>query len=162
MSHRNAPFPCPIPRSPLWRPCCPACARSPPGRVGGFPLAGVSGSIYPFEVRGNFERLMLSGSRALEFLGNQGVTVLGNLMLSHQDSLLLDARSTVPAEEVACLHYADLRSSPGIFPSSLLDSDQDARGFERRSCSADIASSKDSSEIFGWAVQGGIIVGLLC
>ena len=35
------------------------------------------------EACGNFERLMLSGSRALEFLGNQGVTALGNLVLSH-------------------------------------------------------------------------------
>ena len=61
----------------------------------------------PDEVRGNFERLMLSGSRALEFLGNQGVTALGNLVLSHRDSLLLDAWSTVPAEEVARLRYAD-------------------------------------------------------
>ena len=37
----------------------------------------------PVKVCGNFERLMLSGSRALEFLGNQGVTALGNLVLSH-------------------------------------------------------------------------------
>ena len=65
---------------------------------------------------------MLSGSRALEFLGNQGVTALGNLVLSRQDSLLLDVRSTVPAEEVARLRYDDLPSSPGIFPSPLLDS----------------------------------------
>ena len=33
------------------------------------------------EARANFERLMLSGSRALEFLGGQGVTALGNLVL---------------------------------------------------------------------------------
>ena len=46
-SHGNIPFPCPTRRSPLWRPCCPAYARSPPGWIGGFPLAGVSGSIYP-------------------------------------------------------------------------------------------------------------------
>ena len=76
----------------------------------------------PDEVRGNFERLMLSGSRALEFLGSQGVTAFGNLGLSHRDSLLLDARSTVLAEEVARLCYADLSSSPGIFPTPLLDS----------------------------------------
>ena len=76
----------------------------------------------PDEVRGNFERLMLSGSRALEFLGTQGVTALGNLILSRRDSLVLDARSTVPAEEVARLRYADLPSSPGIFPTPLLDS----------------------------------------
>ena len=65
---------------------------------------------------------MLSGSRALEFPGNQGVTALGNLVLSRRDSLLLDARSTVPAEEVARLHNADLPSSSGIFPPTLLDS----------------------------------------
>ena len=76
----------------------------------------------PVEVRGNFKRLMLSGSRALEFLGAQGVTALVNLVLSHRDSLLLDARSTIPAEEVARLRYADLPSSSGIFPSPLLDS----------------------------------------
>ena len=34
----------------------------------------------------------------------------------------MDGRSTVPAEEVARLRYADLPSSPGIFPSPLLDS----------------------------------------
>ena len=76
----------------------------------------------PDEVCGNFEWLILSGSRALEFLDNQGVTALGNLVLSHRDFLLLNALSTVPAEEVALLRYADLPSSPGIFPSSLLDS----------------------------------------
>ena len=36
------------------------------------------------EVRVNFKRLMLSGSRALEFLGGQGVAALGNLVLSRQ------------------------------------------------------------------------------
>ena len=76
----------------------------------------------PDEVHGNFERLMLSESRALEFLGNHGITTLGNLLLSHRDSLLLDARSTFPAEEVARLRYADLPSCPGIFLSALLDS----------------------------------------
>ena len=102
---------------------------------------------------------MLSGSRALEFLGSQGVTALGNLVLSHQDSLLVDAQSTVPAEEVARLHYADLPSSSGIFPTALLDS---ARGFERRSCSADVASPEDSLQVFSRTVQGGVFVGLCC
>ena len=32
----------------------------------------------PAEIRADFERLMLSGSRALEFLASQGCTVLGN------------------------------------------------------------------------------------
>ena len=76
----------------------------------------------PDEERGNFKRLMLSGSRALEFLGGQGITALGNLVLSHRDSLLLDVQSMVPAEEVARLCYADLPLSSGIFPSPLLDS----------------------------------------
>ena len=65
---------------------------------------------------------MLSGSRALEFLGTQGVTALYNLVLSHRDSLLLDVQSTVSAEEVTHLRYADLPSSSGIFPTPLLDS----------------------------------------
>ena len=72
------------------------------------------------EVRANFEQLMLSGSRALEFLGCQGVAALGNLMLSPWVSLLLDIRSTVPIEEVARLRCAPLLSSALIFPSPLL------------------------------------------
>ena len=44
------------------------------------------------EARGNFERLMLSGLRALEFLGGQGTTSLGNLVLLHRDTLLLDVK----------------------------------------------------------------------
>ena len=55
----------------------------------------------PVEVRADFERLNLSGSRALEFLASQGCTALGNLVLSRLDSLLADVHSTVPAEEVA-------------------------------------------------------------
>ena len=65
---------------------------------------------------------MLSGLRGLEFLGSQGVTAFGNLVLSRQDSLLLDVRSTVPAEEVAWLRYAALPSSSGLFPTPLLES----------------------------------------
>ena len=61
------------------------------------------------EVRANFKRLMLSGSRALEFLGGQGVAALGNLVLSRRDSLLLDVRSMVPVEEVALLRHAFCR-----------------------------------------------------
>ena len=36
----------------------------------------------PDEVRADFERLILSGSRVLEFLASQGYTALGNLVLS--------------------------------------------------------------------------------
>ena len=75
----------------------------------------------PIEVRANFERLILSGSRALEFLANQVITALGNLVLSRRDSLLADVRSTVPAEEVARLRYSPLPETVALFPSPLLD-----------------------------------------
>ena len=77
------------------------------------------------EAHGNFERLMLSGSRALEFLDCQGITALGNLALSRRDSLLLDVKSMVPAEKVARLRYAALPLSVCLFPSALLDSAPD-------------------------------------
>ena len=76
----------------------------------------------PDEVRADFERLILSGSRALEFLASQGSTALGNLILSRRDSLLADVRSTVPAEEVARLRYSPLPETVSIFPSPLLES----------------------------------------
>ena len=66
----------------------------------------------PVEVRADFERLMISGSRALEFLASQGCTTLGNLVLARRDALLADVRSTVPAEEVARLRYSPLPQSP--------------------------------------------------
>ena len=40
----------------------------------------------PVEVRADFERLMISESRALEFLASQGCTTLGNLVLARRDS----------------------------------------------------------------------------
>ena len=76
----------------------------------------------PVEVRADFERLILSGSRALEFPASQGCTTLGNLVLSRRDSLLADVHSTVPAEEVACLRYSPLPKMVSLFPSPLLDS----------------------------------------
>ena len=83
----------------------------------------------PVEVRADFERLMISGSRALEFLASQGCTTLGNLVLARRDALLAgrdallaDVRGTVPAEEVARLRYSPLPQSDAIFPHALLDS----------------------------------------
>ena len=76
----------------------------------------------PVEVRADFKRLILSGSRALEFLASQGCTALGNLVLSRRDSLLADVRSTVPAEEVPRLRYSPLPETVSIIPSPLLDS----------------------------------------
>ena len=78
--------------------------------------------LLPVESRADFERLMMSGSRALEFLASQGCTALGNLVLSRRDALLTDVRSTVPAEEVARLRYSPLPLSASIFPHALLDS----------------------------------------
>ena len=72
------------------------------------------------EVSADFERLILSGSRALEFLANQGCTALGNLVLSRQDSLLADVRSTVPAEEVARLRYSPLPETVALLLDSAL------------------------------------------
>ena len=76
----------------------------------------------PDEVHADFEWLILSGSRALEFLASQGCTALGNLVLLRRDSLLADVRSTVPAEEVARLRYSTLPETVALFPSALLDS----------------------------------------
>ena len=76
----------------------------------------------PIEVRADFERLMISGSRALEFLASQGCSTLGNLVPARRDALLADVRGTVPAEEVARLRYSPLPQSAAIFPNALLDS----------------------------------------
>ena len=76
----------------------------------------------PMEVRADFERLMISGSKALEFLASQGCTTLGNLVLARRDALLADVRGTVPAEEVVRLRYSSLPQTASIFPHALLDS----------------------------------------
>ena len=73
------------------------------------------------EVHADFERLILSGSRALEFLASQGITALGNLISPRRDSLLADVRSTVPVGEVARLRYSPLPGMVSIFPSPFLD-----------------------------------------
>ena len=70
--------------------------------------------LLPVEARADFERLMMSGSRALEFLASEGCTTLGNLVLSRRDAL--------PAEEVARLRHSPLPQSAAIFPHALLDS----------------------------------------
>ena len=76
----------------------------------------------PDEVCADFERLILSGLRALEFLASQGCTALGKLVLSRRDTLLTDVHSMVPAEEVARLRYSSLPETVAFFPSALLDS----------------------------------------
>ena len=74
----------------------------------------------PDEVRAHFERLMLSGSRALEFLASQGCTALGNLVFSRRDSLLADVRSMVPAEEVVRLRYSALSKMSAVANDALV------------------------------------------
>ena len=76
----------------------------------------------PAEVRADFERPILFGSRALEFLASQGCTALGNFVLLRRDSLLVDVSSTVPAKEVVRLRYSPLPETVSISPSPLLDS----------------------------------------
>ena len=96
----------------------------------------------PVEVRADFERLILSGSRALEFLASQGSTALGNLVL------------TVPAEEVACLRYSPLPEMVSIFLSPLLDSASTKMRVAANDTSSTYPSSaQDSSEACGcWRV----------
>ena len=76
----------------------------------------------PIKVCADFEQLMISGSRALEFLASPGCTTLGNLVLARRDALLADVRGTVPVEEVARLRYSSLPETASIFPHTLLDS----------------------------------------
>ena len=69
-----------------------------------------------------FERMMLSVGRAVEFLATQVVTTLGNHVLAKRDSLLRDPKSMVPVEVLSRLQHAPLpSSSAAIFPTPLLD-----------------------------------------
>ena len=79
------------------------------------------GEALPEETRSNFQRMMVSGARSLEFLGSQTTPVLANLVLLRRDSLLSDVRSTVPAEELSRLRHAPLPPSSALFPPTLLD-----------------------------------------
>ena len=108
--------PPPLSRTPVSFPTYRACSPQKPSTCGSFR------ENLLIEVRADFERLILSGSRALEFLASQGITALNNLVLSRRDSLLVDFRSTVPAEEVARLRYSPLPETVSLFPSPLLDS----------------------------------------
>ena len=112
--------------------------------------------LLPIEARADFERLMMSGSRTLEFLASQGCTTLGNLVFSRRDALLADVRGMVPAEEVALLRYFPLPQSAAIFSHTLLDS---ALVKMRAAASdalvpADSPSAQDYLETCGvWSVQ---------
>ena len=155
MRLRSVPFLCQPHRSPRWRPCFLVCVRSLPGWTGGCRPGGGFRDHLPIEVRADFERLMISGSRALEFLASQGCTTLGNLVLARRDSLLADVRGTVPDEEVARPRYSSLHETASIFPHPLLDSAL----LKMRAAASDALvaedspSAQDSSETCGvWSV----------
>ena len=79
------------------------------------------GDALPEETRSNFQKMMVSGARSLEFLDSQTTTVLANLVLLRRGSLLSDVRSTVPAEELSRLRHAPLPPSSALFPPTFLD-----------------------------------------
>ena len=79
------------------------------------------GEAVPEEARSNFQRLMVSGARSLEFLGSQTTPVLANLVLLRRDSLLSGVRYTAPAEELSRLRHAPLLPSSALFPLTPLD-----------------------------------------
>ena len=79
------------------------------------------GEAMPEETRSNFQRMMVSSARSLEFLDSQTTPVLANLVLLRRDSLLSDVRSTVPAEELSRLRLTPLPPSSALFPPTLLD-----------------------------------------
>ena len=54
------------------------------------------GESLPDEARSNFQRLMVSGAKSLEFLGSQTTPVLANVVLLRRDFLVSEVRSTVP------------------------------------------------------------------
>ena len=79
------------------------------------------GEALPEEACSNFQRMMVSGARCLEFLGGQTAPALANLVLLRRDALLSDVRSMVPAEELSRLRHAPLPLSSALFPPTLLD-----------------------------------------
>ena len=83
-------------------------------------VSGFSEALQP-SARPNFERLLVSGSKAIAFVGSQTVPALTNLLLSHRDTLLAEFRYTVPVEELALLRHSPMPPSAEIFPSTRLD-----------------------------------------
>ena len=86
-------------------------------------LATISdlGDSQPEETRAEFQQLVISGSKVLEFLGSQTISALSNLTLLQRDSLLTDIRSLVPPEEVSRLRHSLLPTSSALFPPGHLD-----------------------------------------
>ena len=86
------------------------------------PACSNFGSHLPADAKPEFERMMLSVGRAVEFLASQVMTALGNHVLAKRDSLLRDPQSMVPVEALSRLRHAPLpSSSAAIFPTPLLN-----------------------------------------
>ena len=86
------------------------------------PACSNFGSRLPADSKLEFERMMLSVGRVVEFLASQVVTALGNHVLAKRDSFLRDPQSTVPVEALSRLRHTSLpSSSAAIFPTPLLD-----------------------------------------
>ena len=66
-----------------------------------------------------FNRLMESGSRAVEFAAKVNITSLTNLVLAHRDNVLTRLPALVPSEDAARLRLAPLPSDPHLFPKDL-------------------------------------------
>ena len=120
----------------------------------------VSGENLLLEVRADCERLILSGSRALEFLASQGTMALGNVVLSRRDSLLAD----VPPLRSSSIEIFS-SSRDGLYLSvtpSGLGVDQDECGCQRHTHSTHPPSAQDSSEACGWWWVCRVFVGCFC
>ena len=86
------------------------------------PACSDFGSLLPADSKPEYERMMLSVGRAVEFLASQVMTALGNQVLAKRDSLLRDPQSMVPVEALSRLRHAPLPSvSAAIFPTPLLN-----------------------------------------
>ena len=67
-----------------------------------------------------FTRLMISGSRAVEFVSKTSTTALTNLMLVHRDSVLPSLHSLVTLEDRVRLRCAPLPTSSFLFSRELI------------------------------------------
>ena len=86
------------------------------------PACSDFGSLLPADSKTEYERMMLSVGRVVEFLASQVMTALGNQVLAKRDSLLRDPQSMVPVEALSRLRHAPLPSvSAAIFPTPLLN-----------------------------------------
>ena len=116
----------------------------------------------PAEVHADFERLILSGSRALDFLASQGCTALGNLMfLSFETSFPPRGRPFYGSGGGSCALEVLSSSRDGFYLSvspAGLSVDQDTGGCERCSCSTYPSSAQDSSEACGCWRVGWVVV----